>query len=63
MGYLKYMAYIYLVMAVLFAVDGFVKLNDGENAIISFLFAGVGVFMFFFRRNSYKKIHDRTPKN
>jgi hypothetical protein len=63
MGYLKYMAYLYLVMAVVFAVDGVVKLNNGENAVISFLFAGVGVFMFFFRKNSYKKFQDRTPKN
>lgn len=61
MGYLKYMAYIYLVIAVLFAVDGIVKLNDGEDAVISFLFAGVGIFMFFFKKNSYKKFQDRNP--
>jgi len=63
MGYLKYMAYIYLFMALVFAIDGIVKLNNGENPIISFLFAAVGVFMFFFRKSSYKKFHDRSPKN
>lgn len=62
MGYLKYMAYIYLVMALVFVVDGIVRVNDGEDALISFLFAGVGVFMFFFRKSSYKKFQERNPK-
>ncbi len=63
MAYLKYMAYIYLILAILFAVDGVVRLNNGEDAVLSFLFTGVGVFMFFFKKNFYKKIQDRTPKN
>lgn len=62
MGYLKYMAYLYLFIAIVFAIDGVVRLNNGEDSLISFLFAGVGVFMFFFRKNSYKKFQDRAPK-
>ena len=57
------MAYVYLFIAVIFAIDGFVRLNNGEDAIISFLFTGVAVFMFFFRKSSYKKFQERKPKN
>ncbi|MXN92218.1 hypothetical protein GR160_13395 [Flavobacterium sp. Sd200] len=63
MGYLKYMAYVYLIMAAVFAIDGVVRLNNGEDSLISFLFAGVAVFMFFFRKSSHKKYHNRQPKN
>jgi hypothetical protein len=37
--------------------------NSTANAVISFGFAAVAVFMFFFRRKFQKKFQDRTPKN
>lgn len=60
MGYLKYVSYLFLVFAVLFIVDGFMRINEGRDGIISFLFAGVAIFLFFFRRKYYKKFNDRA---
>ena len=63
MGYLKYISYLYLVMALVFAIDGVIRLTEGRDAIVNFLFAGLGIFMFFFRKRSYNNYQDRTPKN
>lgn len=60
MGYLKYISYLYLVFAVAFLVDGILKVIDGGTYIISFAFAGVALFMFFFRRKYSKKFSDRA---
>ncbi|ESU29643.1 hypothetical protein FLJC2902T_01150 [Flavobacterium limnosediminis JC2902] len=60
MKILQYVHYVYLVMAVLFAYDGIVRLQNGENALLSFLFAAGAVFMFFFRRHFSNKIKSNS---
>ena len=55
MNYLKIVSYLYLVVAAFFAVDGVLKIQKGEDCVISFLFAGLAVFMFFFRMKFAKK--------
>ncbi|MDV6168962.1 hypothetical protein R1T16_11030 [Flavobacterium sp. DG1-102-2] len=55
MNYLKIVSYLYLVVAAFFAVDGILKIQKGEDCVISFLFAGLAVFMFFFRMRFAKK--------
>lgn len=63
MGYLKFVAYLYLIVAAFFLYDAIVRLQNGENAIISFLFVGIAIFMFFFRRGFSKKIEDQRKNN
>jgi hypothetical protein len=55
MSYLKIVSYIYLAVAAFFIVDGILKIQKGEDCVISFLFAGLAVFMFFFRLRFAKK--------
>ncbi|WP_163409002.1 hypothetical protein [Flavobacterium ajazii] len=63
MGYLKYTQYAYLIIAVLFIYDAITKINAGNDTPwLSFLIAGMGVFMFFFRRKFAKKFEDRNKK-
>lgn len=63
MGILKYTQYLYLLIAAAFIVDGVTKLNSpGENPWLSFIIAGVSVFMFFFRRKYAKKFDDHYKK-
>jgi len=63
MGYLKYTQYVYIAFAVYFIYDGFTKINAGnDTATLSFLIAGMAVFMFFFRRRFVKKFDDRNKK-
>ncbi|RZJ72631.1 MAG: hypothetical protein EOO45_10760 [Flavobacterium sp.] len=61
--YFKIVPYVFLLFAALFIVEGIVRLNEGENAVISFLIAGAGVFMFFFRRKFYKKFDKSNRDN
>jgi len=56
MKILRYVHYLYLVMAILFLYEGIVKMQQDENPIVVFLFAAVAIFMFFFRRHFSKKI-------
>lgn len=56
MGVLKYVHYLYIVVAVLFVYEGVTQLQAGENYIISFLFAAAALFMFFFRRHFSDKM-------
>lgn len=56
MKILRYVHYLYLVMAILFLYEGIVKMQNKENPIVVFLFAAVAVFMFFFRRHFTNKI-------
>lgn len=56
MKFLRYVHYLYLIMAILFLYDGIVKMQNKENALLSFLFAAVAIFMFFFRRHFSNKI-------
>jgi hypothetical protein len=63
MGYLKYTQYVYLLIAVAFIYDGITKLNESNGTPwLSFLIAGVSVFMFFFRRKYSKKFDDHYKK-
>ncbi|MNE89363.1 hypothetical protein D3C80_1867660 [compost metagenome] len=61
MTYLKYIQYFYLIAAILFAVDGFTQLDGtGErNPWISFFFAAIALFMFFFRRRFAQKFQNQ----
>jgi len=64
MTYLKYIQYFYLIAAVLFAVDGFMQLGSEERSPwISFFFAAIALFMFFFRRRFAKKMADRQKRD
>jgi len=56
MKILRYVHYLYLVMAILFLYEGIVKMQNQENPIVVFLFAAVAIFMFFFRRHFSNKI-------
>ena len=63
MGYLKITTYLYLVFAVFFVYDGITKLQSGEGTpYLSFAFAAVGVFMFFFRIKSLKKFDNKKQE-
>lgn len=63
MGYLKYTQYVYIAFAVFFIYDGVTKLNEGDvNYPLSFLIAGMAIFMFFFRRRFTKRFDDRNKK-
>jgi positive regulator of sigma E activity len=53
--YFKIIPYLFLIFAALFLADAIGRLRNGEDAIISFAFVGVAIFMFFFRRRYYKK--------
>ena len=57
MNYLKFTSYAYLLASILFAFDAYSKYqaNETNKAIISGIFAAVGVFMFFFRRKFGRK--------
>ena len=60
MTYLKYIQYFYLIAAVLFAVDGFMQIGSEERSPwISFFFAAIALFMFFFRRRFAKKFENQ----
>jgi hypothetical protein len=62
MGYLKYTQYAYLVIAILFIYDAVMKISaGGETPWLSFLIAGMGIFMFFFRRKFSKKFENQNP--
>ena len=65
MGYLKYVSFLYLIMAGFFVYSGIMNIIEEKTTasiIISFAFAGAAVFMFFFRRNFQKKIQARNTK-
>lgn len=56
MGILRHVHYLYLVVAILFIVEGIVKLRAGESYVVHFLFALAAIFMFFFRRRFSNKM-------
>lgn len=63
MSYLKYTPYIYLVFGFFLIYDGCTKWNNpADNPWFSFLFAGLAIFMFFFRLKFAKKFIDRNKK-
>jgi divalent metal cation (Fe/Co/Zn/Cd) transporter len=65
MGYLKIVAYLYLVAAAFLVYEGIASLNAGDssNGIVMFLLALVALFMFFFRLRYAKKWADRKKDN
>lgn len=65
MKYLKFTQYAYLLAGIIFAIDGVTKLfsNESNNAVISFVFAFIGIFMFFFRRNYAKRFEERNKSS
>ena len=64
MNYLKYTQYVYLVFGAYFIYDGVTKLNDPAGTFwLSFMIAGLAIFMFFFRRKFAKKFDDRNKNS
>ncbi|MHC5200656.1 hypothetical protein [Myroides sp. LJL119] len=61
---LRIIPYFYLFIALLFIYDAITKIQAKEdNFWISFLVAGVAIFMFFFRMKFAKKMEKRNqPK-
>ncbi len=63
MGYLKYTQYVYIIIALFFAYDAVVKMNEGDESYpFYFVIAGMSAFMFFFRRRFINK-HNNRNKN
>jgi len=63
MNYLKYTPYIYLIFGAYFIYDGISKWNATDSTPwLSFIIAGLAIFMFFFRRSFAKKLEDRNNK-
>lgn len=63
MGYMKYTQFIYLLFAGFFVYDGITKINDpNNNPWLSFIIAGMAIFMFFFRRRFLKKMGEQNKK-
>jgi hypothetical protein len=63
MNYLKYTQYVYLIAGLLFAYDGFTKLNSGTDMpYISFILAVAAIGVFFFRRKFAKKFDNQNKK-
>ena len=60
MNYLKYTQYVYLVFGIYFIYDGIMKWNNPDKPWLSFIIAGLAIFMFFFRRNFAKKFENRN---
>ncbi|MFA9189739.1 hypothetical protein AAGV28_00020 [Flavobacterium sp. FZUC8N2.13] len=61
MTLLKYTPYVYLILAAFFIYDAVEKWNvEGATPILSLLMAGLGIFMFFFRKRFAKKMQDRS---
>jgi hypothetical protein len=59
-AYLKYTPYLYLLVAIACVYKGFASLSNPDgNSVMSFVFAGVAIFMFFFRKIYAKKFMDR----
>ena len=64
MNYLKYTPYLYLIFGAYFIYDGVTKLNAVDaTPWLSFLIAGLAIFMFFFRMRFAKKFEDRNKKS
>jgi hypothetical protein len=56
----KYFYYVYLIMAIFFLYDAYVRITENQNSILSFLFAALAIFMFFFRRHFSNKIQNNS---
>jgi ABC-type polysaccharide/polyol phosphate export permease len=60
MGYLKFVSYLYLAGAAFCIYEGIMKLRSNEDSVINFVFAGILIFMFFFRQYNAKKFRERA---
>ncbi|MEH6535156.1 MAG: hypothetical protein V7719_02095 [Psychroserpens sp.] len=61
MKILQFFQYVYLFFAVIFIYDGFENLGeDGNRAIISFVFAALAIFMYFFRKKFRNKFDNKN---
>ena len=59
----KYLQYGYLVVGIIFLVEGILKWNSNrEQAFIMFGFAIFITIIFFFKRNFRRKIEERNKK-
>ena len=65
MTLLKYTPYVYLLLAAFFIYDAIENWNvENSTPMLSLLMAGLGIFMFFFRKRFAKKMQDRSnPKS
>jgi hypothetical protein len=62
MNYLKYTQYVYLAFAGYFIYDGISKWGQEDKPTLSFIIAGLAIFMFFFRRRFAKKFEDHKKQ-
>jgi hypothetical protein len=62
MNYLKFTQYVYLAFGLYFIYDGISKWNQPEKPWLSFIIAGLAIFMFFFRRRFARKFEDQNKK-
>ncbi len=60
--YFKIFPYVFLVLAVLFLYEGIMKVSNGENGLVMFLFTGALIFMFFFQKWKYRKFTGSQDK-
>lgn len=63
-NYSKFTQYAYLLAAILVSIESYNQYTAGNTnqALIMALFAVLGVFMFFFRRNFARKMSERNKK-
>ncbi|WP_010255101.1 hypothetical protein [Myroides injenensis] len=60
---LRIIPFFYLFIALLFIYDGVTKIQASEsNFWLSFVIAGVAIFMFFFRRKFAKRMDNYNKK-
>lgn len=53
--YWKYAPYLFLALAAFALFDAYLRINEGRDPLISFLFAGFAIAYFFFKRSFYNK--------
>ena len=63
-NYSKFTQYAYLLAAILVSIESYNQYTAGNTnqALIMALFAVLGIFMFFFRRNFARKMSERNKK-
>lgn len=59
----KFTLYLYLVFGLFFLYDTVVKFQKDEDYKISLAFAGVAIFMFFFRKRHLKKLEENQKND
>jgi len=63
MNFLKYTSYLYLAFGLYFLYEGYTQWSNNQNPILSFVIAGLAIFMFFFRRKFAKKFDERNKNS